>query len=319
MNVISHKINKYFILHKRKLIFFIKLIIACLLILYIYKSVSIKNIITALNNVNLFPLFCAILLIIPNLILQFNKWKLICNYSLFEFDNRKIFISLFSGFTAAVITPARLGELAGRMNGLDDKDPIKIASATILDKLFTLLQTLIIGITSLIIYVYYTLHISLLVIIQTILIFSVSGLLLYYFLGYLNKKYVLIKRIKLPSKIKSALEIFMLYKKNIISKLFLLSFCFYTCYLLQYALFIFAFSNQSIMLKFLWIGSLVMFIKALLPISVGELGIRESASVFLFPQIGVEASSALNASIFLFLINILLPSLIGLFILFRNK
>jgi uncharacterized membrane protein YbhN (UPF0104 family) len=63
-----------------------------------------------------------------------------------------------------------------------------------------------------------------------------------------------------------------------------------------------------------------MFTKTFFPaISLSELGIREGVSVFFLGQMGVDAASAFNAALFLFFINILIPSLIGSVLLFKKK
>lgn len=103
-------------------------------------------------------------------------------------------------------------------------------------------------------------------------------------------------------------------------KLMFVSFLFYTCFIVQFALLTAAFSHQYDFLNFIWSGNMVMFTKTIIPpVSFGELGIREGASVYFLKQIGVNAESAFNASIFLFLVNVLLPSLIGLIFLLKRK
>ena len=55
-----------------------------------------------------------------------------------------------------------------------------------------------------------------------------------------------------------------------------------------------------------------MFAKTIIPpVSFGELGIREGASVFFITQMGEVASVGFNASIFLFMINLVIPAIIG--------
>ena len=62
-----------------------------------------------------------------------------------------------------------------------------------------------------------------------------------------------------------------------------------------------------------------MFVKTVIPpVSLGELGIREGASVYFLTTMGETSSVAFNASIFLFIINLLIPSLIGLVLLMKR-
>jgi len=95
---------------------------------------------------------------------------------------------------------------------------------------------------------------------------------------------------------------------------------FYSCFLLQYALLVSAFSHNTEIINYLWAGNLIMFVKTVIPpISLGELGIREGASVFFLTKFSELPSVAFNASIFLFIINILLPALVGLILLLKKN
>lgn len=59
----------------------------------------------------------------------------------------------------------------------------------------------------------------------------------------------------------------------------------------------------------------VVFVKSALPITFGELGVGEAASIHFFGQFGVPKAAAFDASILLFMINMVIPSLVGLFFL----
>jgi uncharacterized membrane protein YbhN (UPF0104 family) len=57
----------------------------------------------------------------------------------------------------------------------------------------------------------------------------------------------------------------------------------------------------------------------LLPISFGDLGVRETATVFFVSLIGGQKTTGFNASILIFLINLAFPSFIGFLLLFIPK
>ncbi len=61
------------------------------------------------------------------------------------------------------------------------------------------------------------------------------------------------------------------------------------------------------------------FTKTLLPVSFGDLGIREGAVLFFFSKIGVTPAAAFNAAILLFLINVVTPTLLGTIFLFEKS
>ena len=95
---------------------------------------------------------------------------------------------------------------------------------------------------------------------------------------------------------------------------------FYFFLLLQFAVLIAAFAHSFHFFEYLWNGSLIMFAKSIIPqVSLGDLGIREGASIYFYNKIGIAASTAFDASFFLFLINLLIPSLIGMILLYKKN
>jgi hypothetical protein len=89
--------------------------------------------------------------------------------------------------------------------------------------------------------------------------------------------------------------------------------------ILQYHCFVNAFSEASLAASALSVP-IVLFVKSvILPISIGDLGIRESASVFFYGQMGIPAAAALNASLCIFAVNIVFPSLMGIIVLFLSN
>jgi len=95
-----------------------------------------------------------------------------------------------------------------------------------------------------------------------------------------------------------------------------LSFLLYGVYILQFCLLAFAFQRVP------WIAALTatsstFLSKTLLPVSLADLGIREGATVYFFMKFQADKVAAFNSSILLFTINVLIPTLIGLFFLPR--
>ena len=66
----------------------------------------------------------------------------------------------------------------------------------------------------------------------------------------------------------------------------------------------------------IWGIPLVFGIKAVLPFSFSDLGVREGAAVVVFSRFGVDPVPAFNAAFLLFVINVLLPGLIGTALLY---
>jgi hypothetical protein len=99
-----------------------------------------------------------------------------------------------------------------------------------------------------------------------------------------------------------------------------LNVAFYSCFLLQYGLLLKALAPTAQLTDTLWAGSLMFFAKTIIPaVSLGELGIREGASVFFAKQFAISEAAGLSAAIAIFIINIALPALAGMLLFFKKN
>ena len=66
---------------------------------------------------------------------------------------------------------------------------------------------------------------------------------------------------------------------------------------------------------------LVYLLKSIVPFvnMIGELGLREIASVYVFGLLGQNEINVLYSSLVIWFVNICLPSLIGLFLILKSK
>ena len=65
--------------------------------------------------------------------------------------------------------------------------------------------------------------------------------------------------------------------------------------------------------------SAMLFVKTLLPVTFGDLGIREGIAVFFYGFFAVSEAAVFNASLLIFVLNFLLPALLGTFYLFKLR
>jgi uncharacterized membrane protein YbhN (UPF0104 family) len=284
---------------KKNLVTILKFIILFSLVYYLYTSLDLSSIYSSALNADLFLLISALLMLPLNLLLQYYKWNLSCKLYLDESDTKRIWTSLFAGFAAAIFTPARTGEYIGRGIEFHDKKISSITAAVFIDKLFTLIFVVLFGTAGaavIIPSVFQFYYIIPLIIFISVLVFAAREII--------KRKF---SQIRIPD-----------YKFSL--HMSFLSFFFYICYLIQFVLLISAFTNSSNYLLFFCAAGLIMFVKTMIPNFIsGEFGIRESASVFFLTLIGENASAAFNASLFLFIINIVLPSLAGIIPLMKRK
>lgn len=317
-------IQKHRLINKTTLVIAAKLIIAAGLLIYLINAVEYDQIITAIRDANLWMIGLVMGLGILNIYLQYSKWRITCNEVLGVKDNSKVFRSLFYGFSAGIITPLRVGEYFGRGIEFKDKSLVQITVATLIDKFFPLLIVASIGSISSLLYIYHYHNVSIYIVLSLfVLIFTFFYLLVILLVSKRFWNSMLFSRLNSSTRLRPFLDklrIFENLDKKYFYKMVLISFLFYFCFLIQYALLVMAFSNHIDFIHYLWAANLIMFTKTIIPpISFGELGIREGASVYFLTQMGETASVGFNSSILLFIINLLIPALIGVGMFLRKN
>jgi uncharacterized protein (TIRG00374 family) len=321
----THKYNAlYSRRYKGLLLNIIKILIAAGLIIYLIYNVNLSEILAALRNANIALIAITILLAFVNIYLQFIKWKITCKYLLNETSNKKILLSLFYGFSGGVFTPARIGEYFGRAAAFKDKPVLKTAVATFVDKVFPLMAVVGFGSLASILFIHYYYQVPAYI---TGSLFILLFVLFYAaFLITLNPRFwnnILFNHLRKSNRANKILRNLLVLKqldKFYATKMLVISLLFYATFIIQYALLAAAFSGHNNLIHYVWAGNLIMFAKTIIPpVSLGELGIREGASIFFLQKFGELKSVGFNSSIFLFLINVLIPSVIGLFLLLKRN
>lgn len=272
------------------------------------------------------PAFVAAVMLVPfNFFLQYKKWQLICDYSYPPQKKSSIFISILTGISTGLLTPGRLGEYPGRAFPLKDVKLSEVTAGSAIDKLNSLMVILIAGSFASLLFLnkFYSIDNNLTI----SLLFLLTGiyLLLVYLIlspefwrGFVGDQ---IGKFKIIEKYFLNFKSIGLFNRTIFAKNFSLSVLNYLVFSTQFVLLVIAYSDQADFFTSLWGSSLVFFTKSIIPgITFGEIGIRESASVYFLGHFGVEAGACFNAALMLYTINILIPAIPGaIFIFRRNK
>jgi uncharacterized protein (TIRG00374 family) len=321
---INSAITELFRKYKLVIILFIKIFIAAGMLVYLITSADFKNIISGIRQADLALLSIAFALSILNICLQYLKWRVTCKSILGETKKSKILTSLFYGLSAGIITPFRIGEYFGRAIVFKDKPFLQVTVATLLDKFFPFLIMTFFGSISAILFIHFYFGVT---VYLTVSLFIVVFLLFYiFFLLIVNEKFWNnflfsgVRKSKRLSNILEKLKAFQNLDRKYLTKMLVISFLFYGCFIIQYAVLVMAFSLHNNFPAYLWAGNLIIFVKTVIPpISFGELGIREGASIYFLSFMNEQASVGFNASIFLFVINLLIPAVIGAVLLLKRN
>jgi len=269
-----------------------------------------------------YPLVAAALgLVIPGLALRALKWGYLLRQVRPETRAREVWSSLLVGITFAVVTPGQLGEF-GRAFFISGRPRLELIGLSFIDKAYNLLAIVLFG---------------------TLGILLLPGLVMdgnaYLFVGSAVLVAILWTALALvvlsPRWIRDllyAVNVILPYREK--TKVLLsgfdplrrrqslvltglgLSQHFIT--LVQFYLLVHSFQPVAFFDSFR-ASAAVIFVKAALPISIGGLGVGETASVGFYRLFDVAHAAAFNSSMMLFSMNILLPAVIGVLILLRLR
>ena len=304
---------------KSWILFAFKAAIAVAVMAVLVKIVKPQAIFNALTHANGLLVALAFILLIPNLYVQYKKWRFLVTLVKPNIERKEALKSLLVGFTFGFVTPGRVGEF-GRAFFIKDCPWARVLGVTIFDKLYSVSVIAIMGVVGLTII--WSGQIPLTTLLQRLFFAAIGITLLLLVLLNPDRTARFVNKTRLSNSSHPKVKLLLSSLDEFHSKQArtLLSWCviFFLTYSIQLFLLVTAFKPVSPIYA-LAASSSAMFVKTLLPISLGDIGIRESAAVYFFGQVGVGRAAAFNASFILFTINILLPSLLGLVILLRNR
>ena len=313
----------------------VKIVIVLLGVFVLYKKLIVNQDITevcyeiknSLTNKRQFILLVsAFSLVFLNIYLESTKWKIQIN-PIEKISNWKSFLSIFTGMTAGMFFPNRMGNFLGRIFMLEKGDRIKAAMVTIVGGMAQMIATVSIGLIASIFYVK-----KYLVIICFASVLVIITLLLIYFNIHLLKYFQILIPKKFKEKTEEYLEVFTLYKKTELLKILIISFVRYFLYTFQFVLLIWAFGVPLTYFNAMIPISLTYLAMMIVPfITITEIAVRGSVSIMIFEKWlimnGINSTFGMmvfSASSLLWIFNIAIPAIIGLFLtyrleFFRNK
>jgi uncharacterized protein (TIRG00374 family) len=285
----------------------IRAIVSSIVLYFVISLVQWQNVITAYTSAAGRFIIIAALLLIANISVRTLKWHTMLRSVKDSPTYAEAFGSLMLGISLGSLTPGELGDFAGRALHISNARRSHLIGLTLLDKAQIFIVTSCAGFVSL---ACLTFDNSLFILVATIVILLLSSIILLR-LGVIaawgqRLNSALFKK----SWLTRVFDGFSLLKPQQLFITVLYTLLFHGVLILQLYFLINAFSPISLLHAFIG-TSAMMFVKSLLPISLGDLGIREAGTIYFFSLYGISQAAALNASLLLFLINIFIPSVIG--------
>lgn len=250
---------------------------------------------------------------VANLSVEAWKWQyLVRTKSILSF--KVALTAVFSGITAGLITPHGIGDYVGRILFLDPENRLENIASVLFSRVAQLCITCITGIAATL-YFCFVVQMDQRVLVAFVLaiVTLLAIFLLWQFRAYLLDK---MKRIPVLKNIENWFELLRVYSNQLFLTTLALSALRYGIFLAQFVGLLLFFDVQ-LPIEILIIGVVfTFFVKSIVP-TFFDLGVRELAAVFFFSAYHIADEKVLAASISLWFINLVLPSIIGLFCMFH--
>ncbi len=279
-------------------------------------------------------LLILVVLMMPlNWSLETLKWKFLIK-KIENISFVKSFIAVFAGITIGTFTPNRSGENLGRVFILENANRWEGVFITFIGSLSQVLTTLLFGSVAFLYFFFdriqffaahnFSIYLSLLILAWLITLFAA---LLYFRISWLNR----VIRLFIPKKHElfiSHLKVFAYYNVKELLQVLFISLCRYLLFALQFFILLWICQiHLTVFDGMIYISLMYLFITAIPSIALTEIGVRGSVSIFLLEifyfsdpsLVAGLAPKALLASFLIWIINLIIPALIGEFFILKLK
>lgn len=256
-----------------------------------------------------------ILLMFVNWGIEAFKWRLlIAPLEIINFKSS--FKGVLLGVTISIFTPNRVGEFAGRIFFLEKADKVQATVMSLIGSVMQLLVTVIAGVLA-----FFLLEKKYYDFFQTEQFVSTNVLLFIFVLLVVITVvvYTILKK-KTPSRFKKYIDTFKLHSSKNLNVAFNLSILRYIVFSIQYYLALKVFGiNGGTTIVFSLIA-LTFFVTSVIPtFALTEIAVRSGVAIYFFGTITSAHAPILASSLFLWIINLAIPALIGMLFVRKLK
>jgi uncharacterized membrane protein YbhN (UPF0104 family) len=301
-------------------LFALKLLLAVLALAALAHVVEWEALVAAARAAEPGWALAALLLAPLNVSLEAYRWHRLMRRLAPALRFRDSLAAVLSGYPLGLLTPGRVGDYVGRALYLRDVPPSTSAALTFGERMATLACCLVGGLAVLPYFLLTRTEVASLawVTVLALGLFGTAALLLLLIRPHLAR--VVLAAVLPFRRLRRVLAVLDRFTPQDAAELLGLSALRYALFSTQFVLLVHAFAPGTNVLAAYAGVALVFFAKSAVPsITLGDLGIRESAAVFFLGAFGVAEAAAFNASLGLFGVNILLPALVGLPLLPRLR
>ena len=264
----------------------------------------------------------AVCLVPINWLLESKKWKLLINH--FQtFSMREALYSVLAGVSVAIMTPGRIGEYGGRLVGIKQSNQPKAILANLISSLSQNIINIGIGLVGAILFMqnFMPLHqtIFLSLMFMSSLIISIM-LLIYFRIDLLSGIIAYLPGWKWVQKVRLSISSFEEMDSSALFTLLGISMLRYITYLSQYVLLIYFFGVTDNLIASVLGVVTIFFLQSNLPLPPAlSVLARGEMAIFLWSVFTSNVLGIIAASFSLWIINLVLPAILGTIIISQAK
>lgn len=316
--------------NRRFLLIFGKALVLALTFYFLYTTIfaapdtlaTWQSIVSTAWSSNKLHLLVLTALLIPlNWGFEAAKWYLLGN-RIEKMSFLRAYRAVMVGLTLGFITPNRIGDYAGRVLELKSKERLDAIGAIFIGRFCQLVATVLVGSFGLLYFLfqfyaldYPAISLSLVVV---LVVLNISLMLLLYNARAMVAMVAAISPLK---KFVHYVAVMANYTPREMTQLLWLSLGRYFIFLFQFVLLLVFFDVKLTILEYFSGVSGTFFLKSVVPsvTLLSDLGVRELSAMYLFGLLGQDRLFVLSASLTLWLLNIAVPSAIGVFFVLKLR
>ncbi len=300
--------------------FIVKLCLVCGSVYFIYRKVISRpdfDVLfehtreTLFGRENISVAFLLLFMMLGNWFTEAAKWKLLIR-TIEPVGILKSFRSVLSGVTVSLFTPNRIGEFAGRVMHLRPGVRIKASIASVIGSMNQLLITIVMGGISLVLSHSHFISDNTFIqrVVVVILLCGIFAMIYFYFnmpgIHRITRKIPALRKITLYTRV------FESFSFGVLIHITIYSLIRYIIFSLQFVVLLWLFAIDINLIHALKLIALIYLVLAAVPsIALTELTVRGSVALFFLSPLTGDHTGILAASSLLWLINMVIPALIG--------
>lgn len=318
---------------KKTISYLLKIGIVAFALLFLYKQLTSKSSIGDFNisyillrlQENYAVITIVILMMLLNWFLESLKWRSLIS-KIEKITIRRSIRAIFSGITISAFTPNRVGEYGGRIFCLEKADRIQAVLITVIGSMAQLVTTILFGLTGILLLpnlmpVFDEL-LSQIIFAYPIMLFVIILLNVLLVTLFLNASVfsTVLSKIRLFRKFTKYNEVFSYYDYSDLLEVLLYSIARYAVFTSQFFILLQVFDVKiSLVDGFILITTMLFVVSVIPTIAITEIGVRGSVALFFFGLVSSNVVGILSATFVMWIINLLLPALIGMIFIFSLK